>query len=191
MPYQQNIPRPTDQLNNSQGDIQGNFLEIYNWVAINHEQFDTANAGKHTQVTLPINPAPTPTAIGEANIYSRTSTLTTNTELTWQRDSNGAVIEWTGLLANQNGWTRLPSGILMKWGFANSTGTGFTLNYPVAATIPVFVGFPYIVQVTPYSGSATGITVTVNNAAFFTVNTFQTNLATPSASPFYYLAIGI
>jgi hypothetical protein len=192
MPYQQNIPRPTDQLNVSQGDIQANFLEIYNWVAVNHGQFDSPIAGLHTQVTLPENAAPTPTAVDQANIYSQLSTLTAQTELAWQRENNGTRIEWTGSLQANDGWTRLPSGILLKWGRVATTGTGSVIFFPLAATIPPFTTLFQVIA-TPFSGGAIAVCVTNTTLADrFTVNTFTTNVPVGgTASVINYLAIGI
>ena len=203
--YLNNIPGPTDQLNNSQPQIQNNFLEIYNWVAINHEQFDTANSGKHTQVTLPVNVAPTPTGLTEANIYTRTSANTNNLELTWQRPLNqpvvgpGAIIEMTAQnnFGNPNfGWTRLPSGILLKWGQAGSTGTGFVVTYPLninGIVAPPFTVNPFSIQLTCFTNGNTvgGATITLNGVLGFTMNSFNTSTLAPNSGTFFYLSIGV
>jgi len=135
--YNPNIPQPNDILADSQDDILENFQQLSTAWNINHIPFNNATQGKHTEVTLPENVAPTNTLIDEANIYSQLSTLTGQTELAWQRENNGARIEWTGLLAASVGWTRLPSGILLKWGSATANGAT-VVTYPVAANTPVF-----------------------------------------------------
>src|SRR5258706_2159101 len=203
MPYQQLIPRPTDQLNNSQGDIQANFLEIYNWVAINHAQFDTANAGKHTQVTFPINVAPTPTALNEVNMYSRTSANTNQPEITWQRQNNTLpIIEMT---AQRNfgvpnlGWTRLPSGILLKWGSGEITAflTPTLVAYPLninGVVAPVF-NTVFNVFLTPsltFGASVIFLDGDIAlNATDFTAVGASVQFAATVPWNFYYLAIGI
>jgi len=188
--YNPNIPQPTDILSDSQDDILENFQQLNTAWNVNHVLFNTANQGMHAQVTMPNNAAPTATAIGQANMWSQQSTLTATTELAWQRENAGSIIEWTGLLAATPGWTRLPSGILLKWGQGNSTGTGYVYTFPVVGTIPVFTDVFTIVCI-PFSGAATGITLTAKTATNFTVNTFQTNTALASASPFYFIALGI
>src|SRR6266403_3254166 len=119
MAYQPNIQRPTDQLNNSQGDIKENFQEIFDLVGVNHFEFDTANVGKHTQVTLPVN-VPTPTLINEVSIFSRISANTNAPEITWQRAAAGIITEMTAAqiepLTPFTGWSRTASGLLLKWG---------------------------------------------------------------------------
>ncbi|MGJ0429582.1 hypothetical protein [Methylobacter sp.] len=198
MPYQQNIPQPTDQLDDSQGDILGNFQEIYNWVAVNHVQFGgAAGQGKHTQVTLPINAAPTPTAINEVNIYADNNVLTGLTELWWQRENNGERICFTALEALANGWTYLPSGVLLQWGTDTKTGSNQLVTLPA--------GNPPLILNAFYVGlTATGIGVTGTNMATyvagsydtlagppqtFRVNCFNDNV--PAAVTFQYFIVGI
>ncbi len=205
-PWSGNIPQPTNQLNNSQPQILQNFQAIEALVSINHFDFGTANVGKHTQVTLPENVAPINTAIDEANIYSRLSALTAQTELVWQRENNGTRIEWTGLLAAQNGWTRLPSGILLKWGLVATVGGigPTTVVFPVAATIPVFnVAIPN----NPFTVLLTGTRTAGGDSTYAAIVPgsvtnlqFQGNTLVPniiggggaiSVASMYYLAIGI
>ncbi len=172
MPYQQNIPQPTDQLDDSQGDILGNFQEIYNLIGVNHVQFGAAaGQGKHTQVTLPENVAPTNTAIDEANIYSQLSTLTNQTELFWQRENNGTRIEWTGAgLISPNLWTRLPSGILLKWGAANINGAG-TVVYPVDPSVPVFTDVSVtFTQIISAGGDPNSCVTVISGASYLPVS---------------------
>lgn len=144
MPYNQNIPQPTDQLDVSQVDLLNNFQAIKTLIDINHVTFDAVGQGKHTQVTLPENAAPTNTGAAEGNIYSQESPLTGNTELYWQRENNGTRIEWTGRSNTvTSGWTRLPSGILIKWSTTSINAVDanngvITVTWPVAATIPAF-----------------------------------------------------
>lgn len=196
MPYLQNIPQPTDQLDDSQGDILGNFQEIYNLVGVNHVQFGAAaGQGKHTQVTLPENAAPTNTAAAEANIYSQLSTLTNNTELFWQREGNGTRIEWTGLLAATNGWTRLPSGILLKWG-ADVVATNLVVVYPAGGGIPAFQNIPNNPFVTLVTTSGTAAILEFASLVAGSQTRLQFSVqgfvnGSPGTSGFKYLSIGI
>ena len=193
MAFSNAIPQPNHQLNNSQQDLLDNFIAIQNLIGINHVNFNVAGQGKHTQVTLPEEVAPVNTAIDEANIYSQNSPLTGDTELFWQRENNGDRIEWTGSRENINGWTRLPSNILIKWGTANSTGTAFPVVFPVLADTPAFVGAFFVMAVTISNNNAV---VSVEPASLttlqFIVNTFEVSeFADPIASTIAYLAIGI
>lgn len=194
MPYNNAIPQPADILSDSQDDILQNFIALNTAFSVNHVAYNAAGQGKHAQVTLPENAAPTNTLIDEANIYSQLSALTAQTELAWQRENNGARIEWTGALAATNGWTRLPSGILIKWGGQVASGFNSAFLYPVAATMPVFV----TVFITLIATRA--IVITPNSLATL-VNGSQTNVGfstnglTPSTGladnvPFNYVSIG-
>jgi hypothetical protein len=196
MAYNPNIPMANDVISQSQPLIEENFQEINTLIQVNHATFGTPNAGKHNIVTLPVNANPTPTLIGEGSIYSETSALTGNTELAWQRDNGGPVIEWTGLGAGTNGWTRLPSGILLKWGTVSAA-----LANPVVVLYPVPIIFPlapvftnvFTIFVNTLSAANPSIAVvipaSITNVGFL-VNTFLSNTGAFVGSTFNYLAIG-
>jgi hypothetical protein len=192
MPYNPNIPQPNDIISQSQPQLLGNFQEINTLIAVNHATFGTPNEGKHNIVTLPENAAPTPTLIDEASIYSQLSALTNQTELAWQRENNGPVIEWTSFLGAGTGWTRFPSGILIKWGGASLTGFNQPIVYPVVANTPVFTA-AYVTFVTPRVGSAsTDLCTTVlgsQTVLGFSVNCFGLN-GLGTNVPLSYVTIG-
>lgn len=206
MAYSNNIPKPTDQLNDSQLDLLNNFIAIQNLVGINHINFNVPDQGKHSQVTLPSIPnanvaAPTPTGPSELNIYTRVSANTNAPELTWQRQNAGIITEMTAARVEppvpnmpRNGWSKTASGLLLKWGRGDSPGTGYVVNYPLninGVVAPVFDGPPFIVLTTPFSVNSVAMAVTLNGNASFTVNTYSTVSGAAGASEFYYLAIGV
>jgi hypothetical protein len=197
MPYQQNIPQPADQLDDSQGDILGNFQEIYNLVGINHVQFGgAAGQGKHTEVTLPRNAAPTPTGITEANIYSDLNALTGQTELWWQRENNGNRISFTANASLANGWTYLPSGILLQWGTDTKTGSNQLVTLPVGNPPLVLNAFFVGLTATGIGATGTNMSTYVNGSydilagppQTFRVNCF--NDGVPAAVTFQYFIVG-
>ena len=183
-PYNANIPQPTDQLSVSQADILNNFMAIKTLIDVNHVDFSGgANQGKHFFIEFPIqSPVPT-TAAGEVGLYSQTSTLTSQPELVFSKQSGTSVYEFTssGQLAN-GGWVRSPSGILMLWGTGGPGAAGaYTVTYPVNASTPVFA-FVYSSFVTPTSNIVVYVT---------SVTTTQINLNVSGAGSFNYLIIGI
>ncbi len=200
--YQQNKPAAPDQLNDSQVDIKQNFLEIYNWVAVNHAQFDTDNAGKHTQVTLPNNAAPSVTMLNEMSLFSQASTFATlnggGTALFFRPPNNGAqMYDMTsaGVQAGPpiTGFTRLSSGMLVKFGLITGINANFVYNYPAdAALIPVFTANPVAVIVTPFlaAGNAAMPVVSNNGVASFTLTLFNTAGNPVVAGAAFYVAIG-
>ncbi len=204
MPYSNAIPQANHQLNNSQLDLLNNFIAIQNLIGVNHVNFNLgAQSGKHTQVTLPQNVAPTPTIAGELNIWSDISVNTNALELKWQRAAAGQITEWTAArveAAHPNfGWSRFPSGLLIKWGVGtiNAVNTATVIAYPLninGIVAPIFgpgPGVVFTVFTTPINNGLTsvnidpaGIPLPDNN---FTVRGF-----TLGAVPFdfFYVAIG-
>lgn len=194
MSYNQNIPVATDDLSVSQPQIQANFLAIFNAFNLNHGSFnDVTNQGKHVFVEMPNqNAAPPTTIANETGLYTNSSTYTNQPELFFIKQ-NGTTApsplntangyEITSSNYTSPGWTRLPSGILLKWGTFSGT-TPYTLVFDVSATNPQFANC-YNVQ----------LTSTFSTAEYFTV-TNLTNLqcvitSNLSTAQGYYLAIGV
>ncbi len=134
MPYNPLIPQANDLISVSQGQLLGNFTAVPVWEAVNHYEFGTGvNEGKHRFVTLPNQvaaPVPpflanedalytfnyTPPAgvpVAELWVHKQVPAATAEIPLTASILSQVAAP-----LINSNGWTYLPSGIIMKWGFA-------------------------------------------------------------------------
>jgi hypothetical protein len=130
-------PLANESKNTSQPRIRNNFNVLQSFLALNHEDPDTGT-GKHSFVTLPTHAVPA-TAAGEVALFSQVSTLSGLQELAIRRENNGVSYELTSSLNTENGWARLPSGLILKWGkqLVSISGNGVVV-YPVAATIPVF-----------------------------------------------------
>ena len=191
MVYTVDIPQPTDDPSQSQGQILGNFQGINTLVNVNHVDFDEADEGKHKFLQMPEQAAAPATAANEAGLFAQESSLTAVTELVFRRESSGTEIEFTGLLANTNGWTRLPSGILLKWGSGSGSGA-VTVVFPTGATIPAFSNvFSAQVSVEDSSGTpntfATFQSMTTLQLVAFSSGRITTAAANAS---FRYLVIG-
>lgn len=190
--YTSNIPASTDNPSDSQSLIKDNFTAIAEMVTQNHvEMSDTTNRGKHNFMQMPEQASAPAVAANEAGLYSQESSLTGNTELVFRRESNGTQIEFTGLSANTNGWTRLPSGILLKWGTGTATGSD-SQSFPTGATIPVFTAV-YNGLVCIEDTSATPNTfVTLKTITKTQINVFGSSRTTTgsAAVTFRYLVIG-
>lgn len=137
MAYNENIPQAADNPSQSQAQILDNFQEISTAFNLNHGNFNAGDQGKHSFLQMPEQGSAPATSANEAAIFSQESSLTGVTELVFRRESNGDEIEFTGFLGAANGWTRLPSGLLLKWGSGNGSGV-HTTQFDVGATIPVF-----------------------------------------------------
>ncbi len=139
MPYNPNIPQAPDFLSASQDQILQNFNLANQFIGTDHVNFTAgSNNGKHNKSTYPRQGASPSTNATEGVIFSRLSTHTGQTELVFRKENNGTQSEFTSGLNAVNGWTRLPSGMLLKWGTAVVAGGASAANFPVAATIPVF-----------------------------------------------------
>lgn len=158
MAYLPLIPGAAQRLKDSQPQIQNNFAEIQTLITANHEDFNTANAGKHKFLQMPEQVASPTTAVNEGGLFTRQGTTTAVTELAWRRENNGTVTEITAGSLGATGWSYLPSGLLMKWGAAASGSFPINLNLigPAYTTL-------YNVQLT-VRGGGTAEYVIVNNA---------------------------
>ena len=134
MAYISTIPLATDQLSQSQSEIQENFNQINLFVNTDHVAFNVANQGKHNSVRMPVLGAPPAFTAGEMALWNEALAESTQNEL-HVRKSNQAgdvSIPMTASVLGRSvtpigttGWTFLPSGILMKWGSAGGiTGSG-------------------------------------------------------------------
>jgi len=147
MAYNANIPQPTDAPSNSQPLILGNFQAIESFVGVNHGTFDSVTIGKHKFVTFPVQAAAPVFLAGETGLYNKNYATTAKNESyihtqTFAGTSDipfSASIMSTATPGNQtDGWTYLPSGILMHW--SNIAGNGssvITVNpaYPAFSAI--------------------------------------------------------
>ena len=152
-----NVPLSGQTLGNTRVAINTNFSVISTAFEVDHVAYNAplAQQGKHNKVTMPIQAASPATNASEVALFSRTSTLSAIPEMAFRRDNNGTVIEFTSALAANEGWTRLPSGILLKWGRVSPGVAGLSAyTYPVAATIPVFTNI-FTVQLTTAYANAT------------------------------------
>lgn len=135
MPYNPLIPGPNDLASVSQGQIKDNFTELQNVIQVNHGNFGSGDQGKHKFLQLPEQGSAPTTAVNEAGLYALVGPVSTVTELAFRRENNGTSIVFTEAVTTANGWTRLPSGMIMQWGLAtvSTNGTaGTQVTFPIA-----------------------------------------------------------
>jgi hypothetical protein len=170
MAYNANKPAATDRLSVSQGDIQGNFAAIQTLIDVNHGDFGAATQGKHIFLNMPEQIAPPTVGADEAGLYSAQGATSTVAELVFRRESNGTTIAFTeGSLgaALSNTWSRFPSGLVLKCGYATAAGAGnFAVN--LNGIGPAF-GTLYNCQLTSASAGVTYYVATLVNATL-TIN---------------------
>ncbi len=180
MPYTPNIPQPTDLPSQSQALILGNFQTLDTDWNVNHVDFNTADSGKHAQITFPAGPLagqPFTYLAGEIGLQLLNQAPTNIPDI-WMTRGLGVAIPITGRLPATTGWTYLPSGLLIKWGTGTAVAAGNTVvTFPVAATNPVFtaVYLPLLTAtsaMTLYSNGLTTLNITVNTSAAGTFTYF-------------------
>lgn len=139
MAYQANIPAATDQISQSQMDIQGNFQAL--------------NPVIQGVIDLPPqigNPASTTHNI----IYAKNYTNTSQQEVFIENAAGTTFTPITAARKAAIGWTYLPSGLLMAWGVIGGSGN-VTLLYSTITNFPGFTMTPFSFQLTPYRTTAT------------------------------------
>jgi len=181
MPYNANIPQPTDLLSNSQGDIRNNFSQANTSFGIDHLPFTdaSANLGYHKDIHQVPQADPAPIA-GINQLYSKLYTpnyagAVADTQL-FNMTGLGGISQLTGNNAILNGGWTWVGGILLMWGqqalTAASTQAGVVTFSTVSATSIPFPNSCFNVQITYKSNavnnSSTNICVTGNptNLAF-------------------------
>lgn len=198
------IPQDTDQVSVSQGDLLKNFGANQTFVDNNHIDYGNADAGKHFFIQMPVmggaawptvlNPTPT-VAATEIALYNANA-APTNVPDIWLKRGVATAYPMTGYVLGGtnagNGWTYLPSGLLMAWG-RSTTGGSNNVTITYAAQLTNFPGFTTanaFPQLTRISGAGTSSNfVTLTN---YTQTTFQVySSAGDNSVQFAWLVIGI
>lgn len=205
MAYNSAIPQATDRISQSQLDLLNNFIEINTLVGVNHVGFNVADQGKHNFIQIPTAVPSKTTAAAEVALYSNNDATTGNPALFFQKQSlaadsgysfteyentanSSAVAGAATILGNApgKGWTRLPSGILMKWGRGVATTSNRLYDVTAISGGPAFTQALFAVQLTD-----NGNTVTVHLGTVQTVAPWGFNASASANTNFSFLCIGI
>lgn len=192
MAYNNAIPAANDLLSQSQSEIQENFSQIQTLIGINHINFGATGSGKHLYLQMPEHAAPT-TAVNEAGFYANVGATSGVTELYFKReDPPGTIIPMTEMVSQTatNGWTYLPSGIILQWGQATMNDGVSQLDFNLPRAFPATF---YSITATPNNtptGNYTDIILAVQKLSLTQARAKRKqNFGT--ACTFNYLAIGI
>lgn len=148
------VPNSGQTLNSSRTQISGNFASIDTAFKVDHVEYNLTGQGTHSRVFFAQQAAdiPTPNAT-DAVIYTKAGTGGANS-LFYRGPSNATPAEFSYKLANANGYTILPSGIIMQWA-SGTVGAGQAF---INVTLPrAFTNLAAVLncQVTPTSGAGT------------------------------------
>lgn len=197
--YNPNIPQPTDTGATMQPAVLLNFGAISALIDVDHVDFAAVGAGKHKKVTFPVQPVIPVFAAGDIGLFSTQSATTGVNELYLYNVAGESTPISASILStdptpanDSDGWTYLPSGLLLKWGSQTVTGNQAIL-FPVAADIPVFTQVVSVQLST--QGAAGGDSdrmVTLKTFTPTSITAYGSNRVTltPAATIFQYLAIG-
>lgn len=146
MPYQANIPQPTDQLSASQDDLLQNFASIYAAWNINHVTFDAADQGKHKYVNFPVQAA-APALAADAGFYALAAGLFVHAP----GAANDFNITQKAFNTATFAWSYLPSGLLLKCGRTTTDALGHgTVNLNGVGT--AYASVPFVFLTGSYTG---------------------------------------
>jgi len=198
------VPLAGQTLSDSRVPINTNFADIDSVFSIDHVGYNIPGEGQHNKISFPTqNPVPAPQA-GIVQLYSQLSTLTTQPELVFTHQAGSTapfaaqIVEFTSAGWANPGWTRLPSGILLKWhrgvAFIGSTAivdlNNDGLNTPPNA--PNFTTVFAVLSTTENPSANYNNNIGVKTIVGTTVTFSQFGIAAPGASvTITYLAIGI
>lgn len=206
MAYQNDIPKSTDALSQSQQDIQNNFFSIGQTFDVNHVDFnDGTNFGKHKYVELPQQSGtpPIPFPATEMVLYAAESPFNAAVNEIFINKTNQATLVQVPFTAsilsvssnpasNTAGWAYLPSGLLIKWGNGNANGNTVVV-FPSAGDIPPFTEVLSMSLTTADVGAGDTNTFVrlsgFTNIGFTCYGSSRTTVA-PANATFQYFAIG-
>lgn len=142
------VPQANQTLGTTQPLIRTNFSNIDAAFQVDHIGYTLPGQGKHAKVTFPVQGSAPVITIPDVALVSLLNAYTTHNELNFINDAGG-IVAFTASDKNINGWTYLPSGILLKWGLADAPANGtFPVTFPVGGTIPPFAAI-YSLQISP------------------------------------------
>jgi hypothetical protein len=213
MPFLPNIPQSTDQLSVSQGNILTNFsilgaiagnanpssssinaISGFNWLYLPPQASNPPAGATFTAGNIGLYSSNTVNSItGQNELYINKRNQATVVQI----PATASILSVTSAPAlNSNGWTYLPSGILMKWGFVqmNNSGAPFSVAFASGANIPVFQQVFNIQLTQSYNSNTTSqnrvFAVSLLTPPTTTGFTMTYSGSFDTSTWIYYLAIG-
>jgi hypothetical protein len=206
--YNNNVPAAADAPADDQPEMLINTASISLWASQDHIGFNMTNGGIHDQVRMPPQSGP-PALAGTGMVWTQ-STTDGNTNLFYTNGVTGNLYQLTRVnqtnfptfstntaygsppagFTQTGGWTFLPGGMLMQYGFFGKTGglgTSGTIQFPFT-----FTNIPYSVTATisrASAGGGAGIVVEVTGTV--TTSSFGFASSTSSSDGVYWMAIGV
>jgi hypothetical protein len=175
MAYNQNIPQATDNPAQSQGQLLGNFQEIYTLIGTNHENFGSALEGNHFMVTWTDNTGDLPAAPTGTNLNIYNAQDAATVQQLWlqgpaaTRFATAFPFTSASITGTNSGWTYLPSGVKMWFFRGTLTSSPTTVVYTTAVTgFPGFTNPPMVMVNPVFTANTLLITSITNTQVVFT-----------------------
>jgi len=196
------VPQPSQTLGQTQSLIRTNFSIIDTAFSINHVAYNdpSGDQGKHKLVDFPVQLSAPTLAAGDIGFYNLNNATTTKNELYIHKitGSTTSDIPFTASTlstnatpaANTSWYSYIPSGMQMRGGIGNGTGT---------VTVTLSGGIPFngilTVLVCPYSTTSGDQNfavrlVNIISATQFSVYVSSRTSTGAATGSFQYLAIG-
>ena len=185
--YTTDIPQPGDIPSQSQDQILQNFQSLADAQDRNHVSLTNVtltDRGKHNFLQMPEQGSAPATAANEGGVYTKEASSITN--LFWRQESNGTEVQMTNIAptydaGNFRGYTFLPGGLLIQYGFVNAVVTN-----------TVVITFPVAFSADPYTVTANSNTISLNPIAITSIGTtsFTAGRLATTSIRIYWMAIG-
>jgi hypothetical protein len=196
-----NVPLAGQTLGVTRVPINQNFSVIDTAFQVDHVDYNTIQQGMHNKTSFPTQSSiPAPQA-GIVQLYSQVSAITGQPELVFTHQAGSTapsaaqIVEFTSAGWTNPGWTRLPSGILLKWhsgiGFGGSGSVTINVNTDVPGS-PNFTNLLTMQSTTLDSSASYNNVVSISIISFPNVTFSKFGGPNPGSSvTIAYLAIGI
>lgn len=188
MAYQSTIPAATDRISKSQEDILGNFAAL--------APFGNGYCDLTVQAPAPMFPGT------DQGVYAFLNPTTGVSETYFHKQSfdapeevagTASIMSNTAMAACGNGWSYLPSGLLIKWGtVAVTAGTSVNITPTVTSGGPNFNAVFSVMLSTQDTGTLTNFVCGQRTVAAAPSGNFTAYVANPSATTsVIYMVIGV
>jgi hypothetical protein len=205
-PYTAGQPADGEKLGVSKVPIRNNIDALAQTIAVDHIALDLGGQGKHKFVRMPVGASTIPASLvnGEGTLYTKT---VGTSQLFYTPDDSGDEYQLTRTIAGsfsgfstniaygtppatftqQGGWSFLPGGMLLQYGFygkVGATGSSGTIQFPVTWTTGAFS-----IQLSIYRNSGNQ-TVSIDTGTAPTTTSFKFLTSSSGSNGIYWFAVG-
>jgi hypothetical protein len=183
--YLNQVPQASQTLAQTQNLILQNFTTYIDFAfQVDHVPYTTPGQGKHNWVTFPLQSSLHSFTGTDSGFFSALDSFSGANQIFITPPGSVtplSPVPMTACSKVQNGYSYLPSGIIMQWGFASMTGT--TANVVFVKNF-VSAVFSVVATTSLFNGTNTPISIAPASVFGFTAT------SNTSGMSFYWIAIG-